>query len=315
MDEKLQPKPLSSNAFFAFFQKIWRWWLGVWYGFSAKHPKLAGIVYMVFFFIVFSEGVTIVQFVIMTYLPLAFTSLNNGAFGWAPFQIMGVDCTVLGDANGLGYYLAYQISGIVAQCINFPLQRNITYRSHGNPWYQAMWYFIGYVLVNIVAMGLIWGVVNCFLINWGWYDGAGLETLAGLLKTFLTGGVAMAVFFFIFLVIFPNVDKDAASKKAKYEAAIGTPNEAKAKLTYEKAEEVRLVFYAEKYIAETTTLAETKIAMYVSAKKQFELGKVTEEQVEAAKAAALEAVEKRDTTVAEQTAILNQVKAAREARA
>ena len=38
-----QLKPLSNNGFLRFFQKIWRWWLGVWYGFCDKHPKLSKI--------------------------------------------------------------------------------------------------------------------------------------------------------------------------------------------------------------------------------------------------------------------------------
>ncbi|MBQ7324006.1 MAG: hypothetical protein IJW96_05525, partial [Clostridia bacterium] len=119
---------------------------------------------------------------------------------------------LFGDTKGFETFLAYQISGFTAQCINFPLQRNITYKSKGNPWFQAMWYFIGYVMVNLVAMSLIWGVCNCFMIYWQVPD-----ALVGLLKTFLTGGVAMVVFFVIFMIIFPDLNKMAENAAKKVE--------------------------------------------------------------------------------------------------
>ena len=68
-DIKNQIKPLSNNSFVKFFQKILRWWLGVWYGFCDKKPKFSALVYKVFFFIVFSMGVTIWQFIIMAIVP------------------------------------------------------------------------------------------------------------------------------------------------------------------------------------------------------------------------------------------------------
>lgn len=213
-DVREQIKPLSDNAFVAFFQKIWRAWLGVWYGFADKNPKLAKLIYQVGFFFLFSQGVTIYQYIVMTFLPFAlgYDPNNYQPWGWAPFEIMGVPCTLFGDTKGFETFLAYQISGFTAQCINFPLQRNITYKSKGNPWFQAMWYFIGYVMVNLVAMSLIWGVVNCFMIYWQIPD-----AIVGLLKTFLTGGVAMVVFFVIFMIIFPDLNKMAATATKKVE--------------------------------------------------------------------------------------------------
>src|SRR5699024_12034369 len=41
----------------------------------------------------------------------------------------------------------------LAQCINFPLQRNITFKSKGNPVYQAMWYFIAWVAISLICNG------------------------------------------------------------------------------------------------------------------------------------------------------------------
>ena len=68
-DIQKEVKPLSENAFVRFFQRIARWWLGAWYGFADKHPKLAPWIYKIFFFFVFSMGVTIWQFIVMTFLP------------------------------------------------------------------------------------------------------------------------------------------------------------------------------------------------------------------------------------------------------
>lgn len=254
-DIKSELKPLSENAFVRFFQKIWRGWLGAWYGFADKHPKLAPWIYKVFFFIVFSYGVTIWQFIVMTFLPYAFTSLGTGNWGWpntpvGDFTDHGATYILFGDANGLGYFIAYEIAVFTAQCINFPLQRNITYRSHGNPWYQAMWYFIGWVLVSVFTLA-IWGIINVFFTHWGWYveGNEGLATVAGLVKTVLTGGISMVIFFFIFLVIFPDnnavvkraqakLDKltAAGADQAKIDAAKAKLDEAKKKADFSNAE-------------------------------------------------------------------------------
>ena len=290
-DVRAQIKPLSNNALVAFFQNIWRWWLGVWYGFADKNPKLAKIIYQVFFFIVFSEGVTIYQYLVMTFLPFAlgYNPTSYTEWGWAPFEILGVPCVLFGDAKGFETFLAYQISGFTAQIINFPLQRNITYKSKGNPWYQAMWYLIGYVMVNLVAMSLIWGVCNCFMIAWNVPD-----ALIGLLKTFLTGGVAMAVFFVIFMIIFPDLDKMAADAAKKVEtlkasnadaaaiaAAEAEAADLKAKADYDNARKNEI---------STATLANAKALSWDASAKLLETmkadsAKYTAEQVAAQEAA------------------------------
>lgn len=248
-DLRAHIKPLSKNPIARFFQSIYRKWLGVWYNFAGKHPKLSNILYMVFFFIVFSEGVTIFQFIVMTFLPYAFESMWTQPFVWPAIALPWTDAAgnalnyaifnepvkflnAAGDAvlastaaqvkeftalgyklqvAGLGNFIAFEIAVFLAQCINFPLQRNITYRSHGNPWYQAMWYFIGWVLVSIFT-NAVWGIMNPLMMSWNWND-----VVIGLIKTVLTGGVSMLIFFFIFLVIFPNDNKVANKAKAKYE--------------------------------------------------------------------------------------------------
>ncbi|MCD8205638.1 MAG: hypothetical protein LUD29_03390 [Clostridia bacterium] len=328
---KLELKPFSENSFVAFWQKLYRAWLGVWYGFAAKHEKAAKIIYLIVFFLLFSIGVTIWQYIVMAFLPLAFSSLDDGAFGWTPFQLLGYDCTLIGDERGMGYFIAYEIAVFTAQCINFPLQRNITYRSHGNPWFQAMWYFIAWVIISFIC-GALWGLMHCVCEYWHLHN-----FIQAIIETIITGIISMIVFFFIFLLIFPNVDKFEKSKKAKLEkkktaldADPGSKRKAaaaaKAELSAVKAEETRRVFYAEGEIRNLKSLAEAKIATYFSLqksldkivsgeKKQSDKKPITPETVEKARRDAIEAVRARDEKVPPQQAILDEIKAAREMRA
>lgn len=186
---------------FVLWQKIRKGWNK----YSCLHPVAADWIWKIFFFIVFSEGVTIWQYLVMTFLPYTFSSLNNGPWGWPGIELPFAGnqvFVIFGDAQGFGYFLAFEIAVFTAQCINFPLQRNITYKSHGNPWYQAMWYFIGWVIISVLVNAL-WGFINCFMLWWEIPN-----ALSGILKTFITGGLSMVVFFFIFMVIFPSDKKE-----------------------------------------------------------------------------------------------------------
>ncbi len=301
-----QLKPYSQNGFVAFFQKIWRGWLSAWYGFSDKHPTLANLIYMVFFFIVFSEGVTIFQFLVMTFLPYAFEPMWSQPFVWPAIELPWKDAagnalnyaifnepvkfltaegkTILASTAeqvaaaqavegnvlqvaGLGNFIAFEIATFLAQVINFPLQRNITYRSHGNPWYQAMWYFIGWVLVSIFT-NAVWGIMNPLMMWWNWN-----EVVIGLIKTVLTGGVSMAIFFFVFLILFPDNKKMADKAKAKLEKlqAEGASAEAiaKAEAAYKKAQDILDRSVAEKDRATSVSLAGAKIMKYFAAVKNL----------------------------------------------
>ncbi|MDE6598034.1 MAG: hypothetical protein K2K60_05300, partial [Clostridia bacterium] len=182
-DIKNQIPPLSENAFVKFFQKLARGFKGRWYLFADKKPKLSAMLYRIAFFLVFSVGVTIWQYIVMTFLPYAFKSLNNGAAGWPAVEVgsTGQKYVIFGDGQGWGYFIAFEIAVFTAQCINFPLQRNVTYRSHGNPYLQAMWYFIGWVLVSVFTNAL-WGIINVYLLHWGCPD-----AVSGIVKTLITG--------------------------------------------------------------------------------------------------------------------------------
>ena len=239
-----QIKPLPKNGFACFFVKLYRKWLEKWYPFADRHKKGAALIQKAFFFLVFSIGVTIWQYIIMTFLPYAFKSLNDGAWGWpnVPVPLAGDQpYMIFGDAQGLGYFIAFELAVFTAQCINFPLQRNLTYRSHGNPYIQALWYFIGWVLISVLTNAL-WGICNCFLIHWSVPD-----AVTGIGKTLITGIFSMVVFFFIFLIIFPDNVKLAKKARGKYEKALikGTGQE---KLT--KLEEKALAYEKRARISE-----------------------------------------------------------------
>lgn len=283
-DLRAQIKPLPNNRFARFFVKLYRRWLETWYTFSDRHPKGANLLQKAFFFLVFSLGVTIWQYVVMTFLPYAFASLNDGAWGWPNIPVPlagGQPYMVFGDAQGLGYFIAFEIAVFTAQCINFPLQRNVTYRSHGNVYVQALWYFVGWVLISVLTNAL-WGICNCFLIYWGVPD-----AVTGLGKTMLTGMLSMVVFFFIFLIIFPDNVKLAKKARTSYEKALarGEAAEKLAKLE-EKAlllERRARISEAEGALAKATSQASAAAMRYFTLKQQKD---ETEEEYLARKQAA-----------------------------
>ena len=103
--------------------------------------------------------------------------------------------------GGLGYFISYEVGSFLAQCINFPLQRNITFKSKGNPVYQAMWYFIAWVAISLICNGFnnLWMPIAQQYVAPAIYN---------LLVTFITGGVSMIIFFFVFKIIFPEGEPD-----------------------------------------------------------------------------------------------------------
>lgn len=189
-------------------------WMNGWKSFEKRHPKLSRWIYQIFYFFVFSMGVTIFQYLVFTFLPqLLGEGLAGTEFMWPQVQmnLFGVEFTwsllgyeVLRDASGavligggLGYFISYEVGSFLAQCINFPLQRNITFKSHGNPFYQALWYFIAWVVISLICNGVnnLWMPIAAAYVSPAVYN---------ILVTFITGGVSMIIFFFVFKIIFPE---------------------------------------------------------------------------------------------------------------
>lgn len=186
----------------------------MWQSFEEKHPKFAKWLYQIFYFFVFSMGVTIFQYLVFTIMPhILGYGMAGTEFMWPKkdMTLFGVDFTwsllgynVLYDAGGavmigggLGYFISYETGSFLAQCINFPLQRNITFKSHGNPWFQGMWYFVAWVVISLIcnAFNNLWMPIAAVYVAPAVYN---------ILVTFITGGTSMIIFFFVFKIIFPE---------------------------------------------------------------------------------------------------------------
>lgn len=188
-----------------------------WLDLKESHPALTKWLYQIAFFLVFSMGVTIIQYLIFTFMPgILGKRLAGMEFMWPqiPLKILGVEFTwsllgynVLYDSTGavmigggLGYLISFETGSFLAQCINFPLQRNITFKSHGNPFYQAMWYLIAWIAISLLCNGFnnLWMPVAAVHVPPAVYN---------ILVTFITGGISMFIFFFVFKIIFPEGEK------------------------------------------------------------------------------------------------------------
>lgn len=189
-------------------------WKVKWDSFYKKHPVAAKWLYQLVFFYLISLGVTVFQYLMFTFLPyLMGKELAGVEFMWPqiPVHIAGFDYKwnilgydvvrdAMGEAvigGGLGYFISYEIGSFLAQCINFPLQRNITFKSKGNIWYQALWYLFAWVAISLA----------CNAINGLWLPVAQVfftPAVYNLLVTFITGGVSMVIYFFVYKIIFPE---------------------------------------------------------------------------------------------------------------
>lgn len=186
----------------------------IWKNFELKHSSLAKWIYQIFCFVVFSMGVTILQYLVFTFMPhILGSDLAGTEFMWpkAEIELFGVKFiwsllgyNVLYDSagnviigGGLGYFISYETGSFLAQCINFPLQRNITFKSHGNPINQAIWYFIAWIIISLICNGFnnLWMPIA---------SAYAAPAIYNLLVAFITGGVSMVIFFFVFKIIFPG---------------------------------------------------------------------------------------------------------------
>lgn len=180
--------------------------------FADRHPGLVKLVRQFVTFYLISVLVTIFQYLMFTFLPYAFGSrLAATEFMWPALKVhlFGISYrwNILGYeiardqagniciGGGLGYFLAYEIGSFLAQCINFPLQRRLTFKSQGNVLRQALWYLIAWILISLL----------CNAINGLWLPVAQSRfspVIYNLLVTFITGGVSMVIYFFVFQIIF-----------------------------------------------------------------------------------------------------------------
>lgn len=148
-------------------------------------------------FVIVSNLITVMKYFVLQFLPSAFQSLSSVDFGWP-----GIPVTIFGETfkwnifgydavhGGLGYFIAYMIAMLIGEVINFPIQRNLVFRSKGNLTAQIGWYAAAFVVINCIANS-----INCV-----WVAVAGLfvpDFIYNIGTTILNGGVSMIVFFFV----------------------------------------------------------------------------------------------------------------------
>ncbi|MFV0465254.1 MAG: hypothetical protein ACK5ML_04205 [Lachnospiraceae bacterium] len=135
----------------------------IWVRFKTKFPNIAQ--FLVFFII--SNGVTVLQMILMPFIKwlFGFTTLvdtnfqaipiGNNLDGSAYYVFDYASGTIAtGGGGGLAYFLAVEITLLIAQIINFFLQRKVTFKSNTSVAKAAMWYFIAWVIISIGAAAL-----------------------------------------------------------------------------------------------------------------------------------------------------------------
>lgn len=186
--------------------------LGFWKNFEKKHPSIAQ--FIVFFII--SNGVTVLQMILMPLIKylFGFTSLVSANFQILPvghnldgsiYYVFDYASGAIGNGGGggLAYFLAVEITLLIAQIINFFLQRNITFKSNTSVVKAAVWYFIAWVIISVGAAALQGlyktPIYNFFMNLMG--TGAGM-TVADIITMLINCVISFWVFFPIMKIIF-----------------------------------------------------------------------------------------------------------------
>lgn len=191
---------------------IQTWCQSTWGSFSERHPKAARWLREGGMFMIFNYLVTFVKYLMLLFLPGLFAAYAGIGWGWpsVPLQLFGIDFTfnIIGYAvadGGLAYLIAYLIANVLAEVINFPLQRRFTFRSDGPLHLQIPIYAVGWVIITLI-------VNSCNSLWVGLAGGLGVPAAVyNIVTTMLNGGVSMVVFFIVDKIIFaPGFGKTTA---------------------------------------------------------------------------------------------------------
>lgn len=175
--------------------------------FAEKHPKLMEWVRKGGLFLLFSYFVTFLKALLLMFLPDLFQGMvGNAEWLWPniPVSLFGVqfNLAIIGNAleeidgvisGGLAFTLANLVTICFGECINFPLQRNVTFKSHGPLAPQIAMHGIATIGVFLVMnlFTCVWNPVTNALIP----NAALRNTLQSIVTAVVTGGVAMIIIF------------------------------------------------------------------------------------------------------------------------
>ncbi|MBE6481459.1 MAG: hypothetical protein E7Z94_03615 [Actinomyces ruminicola] len=200
-----------------------------WHRFEERHETIAQ--FIVFF--ILSNGVTVLQLILMPLFRwiFGFTSLQGTTFQFLPVGSSGGSTVYLfdyvagpiqadGSGGGLAYFLAVEITLLIAQVINFFAQRSITFKSNSSIWKAAFWYTVAYVVITIVAAALQ-VLYKEPIYSWckGTLGASTGETVADVVTMIINAAISFWVFFPIFKVIFKRVPEDDDAQRQTAEEA------------------------------------------------------------------------------------------------
>ncbi len=192
-------------------QKLIGWWRNL----VLNHPVAMKWIREGGLYVIICNLVTVLKYFMLQFLPTVFAGLPKVDFGWP-----GIPMTLFGETfqwniigydvahGGLPYFCAYMVAMVVGECINFPIQRNFVFRSHGKLSYQIMWYVIAFIVITCIVNS-----INCI-----WVAVAGKfapDFVYNIGTTVLNGGVSMTIFFVVNKIIFPEGE---AKKETKAQA-------------------------------------------------------------------------------------------------
>jgi hypothetical protein len=196
---------------------------GAWRRFEETRPAAAELA----LFTLISMGMTVLQLALMPVLKWAFglTSLVGTTFQVLPVStnadgsssfIVDYAAGALPDGGGgLAYFLAVQITLLVAQVVNFFLQRHVTFKSTSNVWRAAAWYALAYVVITFLAawlQGFYKDPVYQWMIGrWGATGEAGADVATMIINAL----ISFVVFFPILKIIFRKEPAAGAPEPAR----------------------------------------------------------------------------------------------------
>ncbi|WP_103061486.1 hypothetical protein [Actinomyces qiguomingii] len=201
-----------------------------WHRFEERHET--GSQFIVFF--ILSNGVTLLQLILMPLFRwiFGFTSLQGTTFQFLPvgssagspvylFDYVAGPIQDDGSGGGLAYFLAVEITLLIAQVINFFAQRNITFKSNSSIWKAAFWYALAYVVITIVAAALQ-VLYKEPIYSWckGTLGASTGETVADVVTMIINAAISFWVFFPIFKVIFKRVPDAEEAQPEENEADV-----------------------------------------------------------------------------------------------